>query len=408
HTENNFMSIKQFLYYFTLAVVLFACSSESQEETQEMTQNGSMESPDESTDESDDQSSEDTENIFRGSKYLYSQTDVDALGAEGYTRIEGELNIERGNGLDPVTSLVPLSTLKYIGQGFSLNNLSELEQLDGLENLTFIGGYISLKRLDNLADLNNYPISTGQNLGITFSDLPLIRELPNFANYTNVNQVVINRLPNLEQIDGFHNLIECKWLAIEDNAKLESIDGFENLTSSSTQHLLQITGNESLHSITAFTNYEGGEKTTISIGGNNLNNLDFISNLTQVEYFLLDQGINDNYTLLGPFTMLNQVDYIILNDLTISSLEFSFQNLTTLKELHIKSCPILSEIGGFENLSNSPNGESIRLILEGNINLSNICSLSNWLTNNPVLYFNTENNAYNPTLDDILNGDCSN
>ncbi|MFT5752141.1 MAG: hypothetical protein ACI86L_001654, partial [Dokdonia sp.] len=73
-----------------------------------------------------------------------------------------------------------------------------------------------------------------------------------------------------------------------------------------------------------------------------------------------------------------------------------------------KSCPILSEIGGFENLSNSPNGESIRLILEGNINLSNICSLSNWLTNNPVLYFNTENNAYNPTLDDILNGDCSN
>ena len=73
--------------------------------------------------------------------YLESQAEVDALGATGCDRILGSLYI--GNSTD-ITNLDGLANITSVGGDLTICSNSALTNLDGLATLTSVGGNLHI------------------------------------------------------------------------------------------------------------------------------------------------------------------------------------------------------------------------------------------------------------------------
>jgi len=148
-------------------------------------------------------------------------------GLNVLTSIGGYLVI---SGIDNLISLTGLNSLTYIGDFFWIDTNPVLTNLTGLDNLTFIGGDFSINwnnDLINLVGLQNLN-SIGNNVIIS-----------------NCNALTsMTGLDNLTSIGG--NL----WILY--NNSLSSLMGLENLTY--LGGTLQISSNEALTSLTAMGN----------------------------------------------------------------------------------------------------------------------------------------------------------
>ena len=95
-----------------------------------------------------------------GTVVLETQADVDDFGQRGITLINGNLTVGRATGTDSITSLAPLENLKEVVYSLTLHATCAVTGLDGLENLTHVGGTLQigsgsatatgLKRLETL------------------------------------------------------------------------------------------------------------------------------------------------------------------------------------------------------------------------------------------------------------------
>ncbi len=81
---------------------------------------------------------------------LNTQSDVEAFGAKGVTRLDGNLIIGKTAGRDTITSLAPLASLRSVTGNIVLNKTCKPYYISGLDNLQEIGGSFEVNSVDSL------------------------------------------------------------------------------------------------------------------------------------------------------------------------------------------------------------------------------------------------------------------
>lgn len=306
-------------------------------------------------------------------------------------------------GLNPETDLI-LTTQEQVDLAFTQTHVrgnvyighcpdkesSRITNLQGLRNLTKIDGSLLIFETDVavIEDLENLEEVGGV---LSFYMNPSLKEIKNFTSLKTVNEINVFGNPELLNIIGFNTLTNCNLaITINGNDKLQTIKGFNNLSYigedlsiESNNNLVQVHGFESL----------------TQLGKNLL----FRSNvlIKQLEAFIsletigedLDLRYNWNLETLDVFQNLNRIEgrLIIENHKELKSIN-GLSHLTFVgNQLYIAENPKLSNYCGIAPLIQTEGG------------------LQTGDSGDPyyVPYFVIENNLYNPSRQDLLDGNCN-
>lgn len=325
--------------------------------------------------------------VFEGDVVLRSQEEVNTFGECNYTGITGILQIEDQNLGTPITDLSPLNNLQTIGGNLYINDNHGLAHLNGLENLTscnflLIWGNTDLEHLDALSNL--------QAPGVEIYDCPVLSRIDGLSSLPSVlGSISIHNCPALTNLNGFSHITEVLYyLGITENSGLTDLSGLEQIVSVGIDALppsccsgaLNISDNE------------------------NLQTLNGLNSLTSV-YHGLTLGNNDQLTTLDSFPILTTFEgdlEILLNDGLVELDRMTF--VTTADIVSIYANTELLNLDGLSGL-NTING---LLRVSGNTSLTDFCGLTHLLEQEPLCCgYGVAENGYNPTVEDILNGDCS-
>lgn len=319
--------------------------------------------------------------VFNGNVQLLSQAEVDSFGLFGYLEINGELLIG-GEGVESnITDLSALSTLNYVSI-LEIHGNNLLFDLNGVEGLTSV---------DELKIYHNNSLTTLQSLHNLSGDL-------NFMSFKGNESLL-----NLQGLQGI-STVEYLYFNYCNLITLEGLEGLTNIVS------FDIFGSDTLESLSGLSNSIISSRVTLQV----------IPNLNSLE------GLN----------IENSMDIVVVNNLPISSLQ-EISNLTQLNKLTINSCDNLvslvdlellesvferlhiyknSSLTSLDGLDNLVSSQEIRIgehynsdLNYGNISLIDFCALQNLFTNGTYniddVYI--EDNAYNPSVQDIIDGDCA-
>lgn len=241
-----------------------------------------------------------------GDVLLRTQTEVNEFGANNYTRIEGDLQINGGDAddPDPITDLTPLNSLKEIigktqDHGLAIGELYGITgTLSGFENLETVTGTFSIylqenesrftamdafnklktvsfrftisvnDALESIAGFNSLE-SVGEDFNIT--ETPVLTSLQGFGKLKTIGgNFILEGMPLLKTFSGFESLESLTDLAIIENPELTTIPSFNNLKTLSKN--LYIYTNPKLKVITGFNALEevgtSGEGGFLAITGN--------------------------------------------------------------------------------------------------------------------------------------------
>ncbi len=344
-----------------------------------------------------------SKNTFKDQTFNYTRDELNTLIGENNIKIhfggdstddniyEGGITIRTIEEYNNFVAGQYTKVTGYLRIGDYDSPLPELINLKGLENLTSVGSDFIIQFTESLTSLSG------------------------LENLNSIGSLSINENESLESLSGLDNLnsLELRWLDISYNKSLENLKGLENLTSIG---VLNIEWNESLESISVFDNltYVGDLQIQFN---DSLESFEGLNSLSSIGGDLI----------LSPYYKLNDIKGLTNLKSIGGNLEFShasgLENLSGLKNLtsiggNLKittSNSVLKNLNGLENLS-TVNGD---LIIGSeypnshggpgpwNPNLTNYCAISN-LINSGGLFgeYKVENNAYNPTLQDIKDGNC--
>ena len=289
----------------------------------------------------------------------------------GCTEIEGDVYINSND----ITNLAGLNILVEIGGeliiGESNNTNPNLLNLEGLDNITSIGG----------------------NLDISFNTG--LVNLVGLQGLTSIGgELMVHGNTSINSLDGMDNVVSMDGLSIYNNAVLSDLSALGNLTSipgnlsiGQSLSLVNLSGLENLTSIGGYLTISGnnglsdlsGLDGLTSIGGNlNLVGNQFLSNLQGFENLIsiggrLSIGNNINLT---DISMLNNLT-TILGSLSISANTvlvnlIGLENIAGVGEdLEISSNLALVSLSGIGNIS-TIGGE---LLIDNNDNLPSLSGL---------------------------------
>lgn len=304
-----------------------------------------------------------TQNIFEGNAVLRTQTEVDDFGAIGYCIITGTLKIftENPGTNDPIIDLTPLSAIIY-AKHLELELLNELTSLNGLENLAETES-LNINKCIELLSLEGL---TGITEPLTSIILERNNKLENIDGLNSITTIV-------EDSSGFCNLI------LTENYNLHNINGLNNITNHPTSILISIEGSPLLTNLDALSNITGNINFLRINDIENLESLEGLSNITSID---ANFSMNSNFNL-SDFNGVQNITSIggglfISNLYEILNLD-EFSNLETVGRLHILNNTLLEDFCGLNNVIqvNGFNGQ-----------------------------YEVSNNSYNPTLQDLIEGNC--
>jgi hypothetical protein len=309
------------------------------------------------------------DNVYVGNLTLKSQADVDEFGQMGYCKIEGSIRITSGTIDNPqITSLSPLSDLEWITGHLEFLSAIELENLEGLENLRRIDGVM-------FALFNN-----------TLSSISSLSRL------IKVDGIQFTRNPMLQSLNGLQNvkINEGGRVILRTNVSLEDVSALNNAL---PEHLSALT----IYGIHSQCNFV--PSCSVIQPFSEFNGLSNVKSIDEV--FILGFAGDD----LSDFSNLESVGKLSL------SLCPQIQNLDGLEEVQgtinrvqIGSNANLTNLNGLSGVSNVSSGFSVVY----NESLTDFCAFQNSLSSdNPDLGFLVASNAFNPNLDDITSGNCS-
>jgi len=267
---------------------------------------------------------------FGGDLNIIGTSLTNLSGLDNVTTLGGDILIYANNSLESLTGLGGLTSIEgninigywiFVGVIWWLGN-PLLNDLSGLDNLTFIGGDLGIYGNGRLKSITGL-----ENLSSIEGDLNIGAPWNGWSHAPNDSLVSLTGLNNLISIGGD--------LGISNNNALTSLSGLENLNSVGGdlligQGIFSNGGNNSLVSLSALANltYVGG---SLRITKNaSLTNLTGLENLTAFEGGL---GIDNNESLtdltsLGNVTSLGGYLEIASND-SLSSLA-GLDNLTSI------------------------------------------------------------------------------
>ncbi len=297
----------------------------------------------------------DPEGEFRGYVDLTSQERVDFFGSNNYQSISRNLTIGGPvpDGETPITTLLPLQALTRVGGHLTIENADELPNLNGLEGLEFVE--------DNLVIENN----------------DVLNDLTQLSNLTVADDFIIKRNHNFVHLQGPENLSVGRTLQITECSGLLSIQGFAG---NAQIEGLTIDLNAFLTNIDAFGNLETLSGELQIINNPNLMDLDFLENLRQVGSHASIHKNPMATSIVLPSLESVQGDFSIASNLAVTSI-IGLEGLT-----HVG--------GNFQVVNNS--------------NFGDFCVFTNLIENEGIQQnYIVSGNSFNPSQQDILDGNCS-
>ena len=374
-----------------------------------------------------DEFSQNNYNIIKGDLLLGNLTgpygipysDISDLSSlESISAVEGSIIIHYNRLL---TNLNGLQNIISAG-GLRLLNLESLRSIEKLQNLAQLKGNLLIREIDLLESFNGLEQLTDidGNLEIIYNNA--LKDIDGLNNLGEVGgNIVIRNIWYLEDIK-FTNLTYVGGnFEISENSTLDEITGMENLLKIGGE--LKITKTDR---ITGFNNLT-------SIGGltliNNyvLNNIESLQNLTVLNNLYLE-----NNQLLASLDFLSNINSISGNVIIIqngrlenlaglNNLKLVGVNLELIKNYYlsdISALTSLTTVGGSlkihdaDGLLNLDDLKSINSVTSfsfyHNSQLTNFCGIKDYLTNHPNTEIYIQDNAYNPSKEDIISGNCSN
>ena len=177
-----------------------------------------------------------------------NSTDITNLdGLANLTSVGGDLSIP-GNG--SLTNLDGLVSLTSLGGGLSVFGNGSLTNLDGLANLTSVGGDLSIKSNGSLTNLDGLANLTSVGGDLNISGNGFFTNLDGLVSLTSLGGGLYINFERLTNLDGLANLTSVGGLlSILGNDALTNLDGLANLTS--------VGGGLSIQSNTRLTNCQG-------------------------------------------------------------------------------------------------------------------------------------------------------
>ncbi len=323
-------------------------------------------------------------------------------------------NTSNGVGMGIYTSYLTdlIENTTYFVRAYATNNegtsYGNQEQFTTQYQEYVFKEYVGNVHLTNYEEVqafgvNNYTSITG-NLSIeldsnTNNDLTLLLSLNSIGG----NLTIINCYA-LPHIDGLSNITFVGGVLVFVNSDaLTSIDELSNL--SSVGGSIVIENNDALTSINGLSNLSsvGG---SIAIGINNaLTSIDGLNNLSSVGGDII---IGSNYALVNVDGLSNITTVgehlSISNNHALTNID-GLSNIASLNgDLQIVDNDALTNIDGLSNLGSV----EFELLIRENDALTNLCGITDLITNNGLLgNYSVYNNAYNPTQQDIIDGNCS-
>ena len=270
-------------------------------------------------------------------------------------------------GLDNITSIggnLKIGSLLFYFPG----NLS-LQSLTGLDGLTSIGGDITINNnpvLDNIMGLNNLDASFITNLTISGNSSLSTCEAQIICNYLSSPGGTV-RINN--NAPGCNSLVE---VAMSCGSPLSCLpDGIYNFSSQADIDNFQA----------YFPNCTELEGWYVIISGDDITNLNGLSEVTNIGGSLRIGDYNEGNPLLTDLTGLDNLDTIgglrIQNNNTLTSV-IGLGNVTTIGGLEIINNDALTSLTGLVNLSSI----GYDLNIEGNSSLTSLVGLDGLLSLN--------------------------
>lgn len=308
--------------------------------------------------------------IFEGDVWLQTQEEIDSFGEIGYTKIIGNLQINDVFQPDtPILSLSALHTLTSVEGSLSIGRLYEVTSLEGLNNLTSISDELylgALYEVDSFLPLSNIT-ATVDIISIDFC----------------------RKIESLSGLEGI-SLATAGELIIKANQNLLNLEA------------IRLGMPSSLGSVT-FDAYQPSCTSCVPPSPaipQPFTDFNFLSNVSQINSLWIRFFVGEELTGLENLTRVNQL-YLYRNHFLVD-LE-PLQNIISENEfMIISSNDLLSSLSGLENI-NSIGG----FFVTNNMSITNYCAVENVLSLDIGVY-QVENNFFNPTLEDVVSGNCSN
>ena len=311
-------------------------------------------------------------------------------GLESLETIGGNFKIiDNESSLNALSSFKGLSSLKSIGGDFEVNansSLNSLSSFGGLESLETIGGNFrviaesdhSLRFLSSFKGLSGLK-SIGGDFEVN-AKLFCFEYLASFEG-----------LENLETIGGNFKVIAGSYSSLE---SLSSFKGLSSLKSIGGDFEVSTDHSSSphpSHSLNALESFEGLESLE-TIGGNFRVIAESFSYSYSFNVLSSFKGLSSLKSIGGDFEVKARV---------LESFE-GLENLTNIGDkLTIKGCSSLNNIDALKNIE-SLNDISITTCSK----LYDFCVLKNVVQNMSGTFY-VNDNGYNPTKYQLLNGECS-
>ena len=334
--------------------------------------------------------------LFIGNVIVSGNLNLDYL--KSIQSISGNLTITdianpHGQGTpQPINNLDALKNLKRIGGDLILRDLNQLKNLIGLNNLEQIDGSIligrncsvvSFKGLDALKKIKS--ISTAAMSTSNFKGELSFLDVNKDVSCESINISSTNGLTELKGLDVFKDVKTCNFLY---NLDLKSIQNLPRM-GSAVQFIIQ--NNLKLETIEG--SLTGDQFHLVHVGDTRLKDLTFLSNMTAISSFVLNNNSQLTTLNLDKIQELGSIN--ISNCISLQSLK----GLENCKKNHafISNNDLLENIdaisnmgGGYLTIYRNPNLKSIdslndlgkngkyliSLSISGNKKLTELCPVS--------------------------------
>ncbi|MDB4303258.1 alpha/beta hydrolase-fold protein [Desulfosarcina sp.] len=265
-----------------------------------------------------------------GNYHFSSQADIDNFQAvfPDCTNLEGEVLI----GGDNITNLNGLSEVTFIGGFLWISFNENLASLDGLGNITSIGGDLLFNQNSSLTSLN--ALSNLSFLGgrLVIGSNPVLPSLSGLEGITSVGgDISISYNDALNNLLGLQNITSAGGLTIT-YTHLSSLMGLNNLDSIAGN--VDISWNNSLNNLSGLDNlaYIGGD-------------LNICINDAMTSY----TGLEHLITIAGGLLIGDHANSPPFYDTSLTSIS-ALESLTSVSGLHVMNNLALTSLEGLENI----------------------------------------------------------